>query len=466
METVVEENPLSFATSRIVTIRLFILKGAEIENGVRSAAQGSLNSLGCWRTLHQRVKPVSSLRFQLLVIFPLLSVLSGQVRAEWNLQSGAPKSTADGGGAATRSADPERFFHAGEAALKSGKLDEAERAFQEVVALDPGVAGAYANLGVIHMRRKQWTLALADLRKADKLAPQLPGIRLNIGLVYYRQNDFEHAIPPLESVVRDVPSSFQARYLLGLCYFFRERYAEAESTLEPLWTQASSQLNYLYVLGIAAGKSGNKELEQKALGRLVESGENSAEFHLLMGKAHLNREEYDEAITELQLAAKSDPRLPFVHFDLGVAYLKKQDLDNAKAELIKDIAVEPDLAYDYDQLGNVYYLQQQDQEAEKAFIKALKLDPKLASSHFQLARVYQRESQFTPALVELDAAVKLSPDSESVHYVRGQVLQKLGRIQEAKAEMRTFTTMSNAAREKRHQQLESPMPNPELTQEP
>jgi predicted RNA polymerase sigma factor len=53
-----------------------------------------------------------------------------------------------------------------------------------------------------------------------------------------------------------------------------------------------------------------------------------------------------------------------------------------------------------------------------------------------------------------------------VHYVRGQVLQKLGRIQEAKAEMRTFTTMSNAAREKRHQQLESPMPNPELTQEP
>jgi hypothetical protein len=51
--------------------------------------------------------------------------------------------------------------------------------------------------------------------------------------------------------------------------------------------------------------------------------------------------------------------------------------------------------------------------------------------------------------------------------LRGQALQRLGRVEEAKAEMQTFTQLSNAAREKRHQELESgPMPNPELTREP
>ena len=158
--------------------------------------------------------------------------------------------------------------------------------------------------------------------------------------------------------------------------------------------QASGQLNYLYVLGIAANKAGRADLEQRALSHLVEIGQNSPEFHLLMGKAHLNREEYDEAITELELAAKGDPSLPFVHFNLGMAYLKKQDLEHAKAEFLKDIAIEPDVTYDYDQLGQVYYLQQQDQEAEKMFRKALHLDPQLASSHFQLARVYQRENRY------------------------------------------------------------------------
>jgi len=368
--------------------------------------------------------------------------------------------------AAAADPEPRQLFKEGEKALKAGDLAGAERAFQGVVTIDPQAAGAYANLGVIAMRRKQWRHALQALQHAEQLAPQIPGIRLNIGLVYYRQNDFRSAVAPFESVVREA-DSYQARYLLGLCYFFTERYADAAATLEPLWAQASGQLNYLYVLGIAADKAGRTDLEQRALSRLVETGENSPEFHLLMGKAHLNREEYDEAIAELQQAAKADPKLAFVHFNLGMAYMKKQELEAARAEFLKDIAIEPEIAYNYDQLGMIYSLQQRDAEAEQVFQKALKLDPQLASSHFQLARIYQRENKLPLALSEIDAAKRLAPESEGVYYVRGQVLQKLGRTQEAKAEMQKFTRLSNAAREKRHQELEAgPMPNPELTREP
>src|SRR6202051_5380266 len=78
--------------------------------------------------------------------------------------------------------DPHKLFGAGEAALHAGKLDEAEREFKQVLAINPEVAGAYANLGVIYMRRKQWPHALEMLRKAEHLAPQVPGVRLNIGL--------------------------------------------------------------------------------------------------------------------------------------------------------------------------------------------------------------------------------------------------------------------------------------------
>jgi Flp pilus assembly protein TadD len=51
---------------------------------------------------------------------------------------------------------PQQMFQQGEAALNSGNLEEAERAFKAVLAFDPNSAGAYANLGVIYMRRKQW----------------------------------------------------------------------------------------------------------------------------------------------------------------------------------------------------------------------------------------------------------------------------------------------------------------------
>ena len=79
-----------------------------------------------------------------------------------------------------------------------------------MLAFDPNSTGAYANLGVIYMRRKQWPPALEMLEKADSLAPQVAEIRLNIGLVHYRQDDYTAAIPAFESVVRDAPSSQQA----------------------------------------------------------------------------------------------------------------------------------------------------------------------------------------------------------------------------------------------------------------
>src|SRR5207245_707596 len=162
-------------------------------------------------------------------------------------------------------------------------------------------------------RRKQWQGALQMLHQAEHLAPTVAGVRLNIGLVYYRQDNFRAAIAPFESVVRDAPTSYQARYLLGLCYFFTERYAEAATVLEPLWAQASNQLNYLYVLGIAAGRAQRNDLEQRALGRMAEIGQDSPEMHLLIGQAHINREEYDDAINELDLEAQGNARLPFVH---------------------------------------------------------------------------------------------------------------------------------------------------------
>ncbi|MBZ5656650.1 MAG: tetratricopeptide repeat protein [Acidobacteriia bacterium] len=363
--------------------------------------------------------------------------------------------------------NPQKAFEAGEAALHGGRLDEAERDFRQVLAIDPGVAGAYANLGVIHMRRKQWPQALAMLRKAEKLAPNISGIRLNIGLVYFRWNDFRSAIKPFESVVRDVPDSYQARHLLGLCYFFDDRWTDAITTLEPLWGRASDQLNYLYVLGIAAYKSKNSALEEKALGRLVEIGENSPEFHLLMGKAHLNREEYDEAVRELETSAKADPKLPFVHFNLGLAYLHKQQFEQARTEFQKDIAIEPDVAFAYEQLGSVESTLGNEDEAAKNYRQALKVNAQLVSAHMGLAKIEEHRQHYAAALAELDQIIRLDSGNAGARYLRGQVLMRMGREKEGRAELAVATKMLNQQRVARQKELEGEsVPSPELAREP
>ena len=277
------------------------------------------------------------------------------LQSSFDLLAQPPSSGKTAIAAADSAGDPQKLFEAGEVALRAGKLDEAQSDFQAVLAIHPREAGAYTNLGVIHMRRKQWAQALDTLHTAEQLAPDMAGVRLNIGLVYYRQHNFHAAIAPFESVLKQMPSSYQARYLLGFCYFFDAQWAETISTLEPLWDQVPppDQLNYLYVLGRAAELSRNSALEEKSYARMAEIGQGSPEFRMIIGKAHLNRGEYDDAFSDLEAAAKSDPRLPLVHYYLGMTYARRQDYRRAQVEFQKDLEIEPDAPYTYEELGKV-----------------------------------------------------------------------------------------------------------------
>jgi tetratricopeptide (TPR) repeat protein len=326
--------------------------------------------------------------------------------------------------------------------------------------------GACANLGLVYMRGRQWAQALTMLRRAETLAPQVAGIRLNVGLVYYRQNDYRNATSAFESVLRDQQDSAQARYLLGLSYFFTDHYAEAARTLELLWPQESSNLIYLYVIEIAAEKGGLPALRDRALDRFLQVGQDTPQFHLLVGKAYLTESREDKAISELEQAARADPRLPFVHFNLGLTYRRRHDFVHAKAEFLKDLEIEPDVAFNYDELGAVCPNLQQEDEAERYFREALRRDSHLASSYFGLAKIYEHKGRLPAALAALDSAGQVDPSSASIHYLRGQILLHMGRRREAQSEFDIAGTMQKQTRDEFEREVSGEqLPSPEITVE-
>ncbi len=338
---------------------------------------------------------------------------------------------------AAQAPDPATLFHQGTEAMQRGEFPVAEQRFRQVIALDPNSAAPYINLGVTYMREKRWDDALVALHKAEVLAPAEAGVLLNIGLAYYRKNEYAAATEPFARSLKLAPDSLQARYLLGLCYFFTNRYGDATQTMAPLWEKEAANLNYLYVLSIAASKSSNLELQQKAFAQMLAIGKDTPEFHLYVGKAWLAEDNTGKALSEFRAAAAARPNLPLVHYFLGRTYLEQHALAQAEQELTRDVALEPDFAYNYEDLGILYAQQHQLQKAEQAFLLAIERNHALVNSYVGLARLYRETNRYPEALKMLDQAEALAPQSASVHYTRAQVLVRLGEAAKARIEFDT-----------------------------
>jgi tetratricopeptide (TPR) repeat protein len=229
----------------------------------------------------------------------------------------------------------------------------------------------------------------------------------------------------------------------------------------------SADVMYLYVLDIAAQNAGNHELDEKTLQRMVQIGGNTAEYHLILAKAYLNRQETDKALAELAQASAANPNVPFLHFNSGLAYVRAGDNDRAETEFRQDIVIEPDLPDNYEQLGFLYSHLQRNDDAEKSFRNALRYDPKRTAVLLGLTKLYLQQQKYKQALVTVDAALKLAPDSQNGHFMRGQALMREGRREEGRQELAAAQKLLESDLDKDRAALrENRVPNPELTQQP
>ena len=151
--------------------------------------------------------------------------------------------------------NPKIVFEEAQRALNAHDYAKAEQGFRDVIKIDPHSAAAYADLGVVYMRRSEYKRAIDAFKNAKKIAPEVAGIDLNLGLAYYHQNDFAAAIPPFTRVLHADPDQAQARYLLGMSYFLTNDFEHTVKTLEPPRGQSRDEFGFLICAGDCVWKA-------------------------------------------------------------------------------------------------------------------------------------------------------------------------------------------------------------------
>lgn len=306
------------------------------------------------------------------------------------------------------------------------KITEALAKFKEAVNLDNNYAAALYEMGWCQNDAKDYTGALASLRKARPAWSTIPKLFFELGYAFEKKQMIDSATAAYNECLRLKPDYSLAHKQLGyiaytnnqypvaLTYFnnyvahsklditdylfwyrkgFTEnaekKYAEAKQSLRMSLSLKNDYINTYLELGFASNKL--KEADS-AIGWFTEANRIDPKSHIpYNGIAEVYRDtkkDMDMAISWYQktLALKADERKAC--FGLGYCLNSKEKFDEAIPYLKKAIEQEPTYTAAYVELGYSYFKTGKNTDAESHLTKALELNPKNENARYYLGLIY------------------------------------------------------------------------------
>ena len=112
----------------------------------------------------------------------------------------------------------QRAFDDASRALRSGRVDEAERAYKSLAQANPELGGPHANLGVIYRQAGKVNESVGELEQAVKLSPRQPIYLNQLGIAYRQQGQFAKARDAYQRALALDPGYAAAVLNLGILY--------------------------------------------------------------------------------------------------------------------------------------------------------------------------------------------------------------------------------------------------------
>ncbi len=114
--------------------------------------------------------------------------------------------------------NPIAYNNLGDVLEKQGSLDDAAKAFQAAVALQPGFARAHFNLGVVYRKLGRMEDAMREIQMAIGISPGYADAHENLGIIYLHEGRLRDAVREFETSGKLTPDSPDVHAWLGQAY--------------------------------------------------------------------------------------------------------------------------------------------------------------------------------------------------------------------------------------------------------
>jgi tetratricopeptide (TPR) repeat protein len=306
---------------------------------------------------------------------------------------------------------PNARYADGYSALAAGDFATALARFDEALAGEPLLAGdPSARRRVVEagaaLRRGELPVALALLQAEPGTTPSHAESRRVLGLAWWIEGQHGRAIEHLRSAIALAPADERARLLLADVLLDDGRASEAE-----------------------------RELKQS-----LDAGMRSGQVHYRLAQLYRRQSLLTEAVRELEASAVFGPVIgaDYFYLTLGATHVDRAQFDAAVTAYQRRIEINPNNAAAHRQLGEIYFLQGRHGEALAEFAAATWLDPADARARAAAGQVHVRMLNYADAVTALRSALSIDPYLREARYALGISLLRLGKTDEGRGELDTF----------------------------
>lgn len=346
-----------------------------------------------------------------------------------------------------RPEDPFAHFQLGYTYTGLKRWDDALREYTKATELDPKLAPAYLNLGLLHLEREP-AAAVAPLERAVELMPGEARPRFLLGLAHERTGNAKAAIESY-SAARDIDGkNFDIRFSLARVLLASKDAAGAEAEFRAaLEIRGDSDPARL---GLAEALLAQNKGEQAAreFAAYLERHPDDTGSREQLARLYSDFGQYEEALAELDrlvAAGKSSVALYRLQAECQV---KLGKFAEAAGSLTKAVALEPGNALLHAELGRIRLEQRDFPAAEKELRNALRLKPDVTEALRDLVSVFYLGENYPATLGALDELGKRETLPAGSWFVRATCYDKLQMKPEALAAYKMFVQLDQGRSER------------------
>jgi superkiller protein 3 len=331
---------------------------------------------------------------------------------------------------AQRPDEPYPHFQLGYAYAGSKHAEEAKSEFSRAIALDPKMAAAHLNLGLVLMDKDPAAAAEA-FRHAAELQPMDSRPRFLAGLSLEHVGKFAEAVEQYRAALALSPKDYEAHFALGRVLLRSNDAAGAEdqfrAAIASRGDAAPAQL------GLASALLAQKKYEAAANSLAeylkLKPGDRSAHFD--RASALLNLSRFDEAFAELDLSdAGGAPSADALKMR-GEIFMQQKKWNEAGEVLKQAFSLSPKDSELAEWIGHVDIELRDYPDAVRVLEQVYAQNAQDADALRDLADAFYLNENYAQALEAMDRLAKLETPKPGSWFVRAICYDKLSRKAEA-----------------------------------